>query len=171
MNPRSSLYLEVWHIVCLHSSIDSRILCCALEGLMGGRSGNLRTNSFRNSFVLIWRWKGYPQFLTHISRSYITHGRVVWWDSQLNIFPMMLQCGKSGGQKHTARASIATFAFRELISWTMVIAASRGLFWLSLFRIAFRRRNSIFSQEGAIAGLAALTHFPSLYLSNPPLRD
>lgn len=53
MNPKSSLYRDVWHIVCRHSSIDSKIRCCTLEGRRGGLSGNLRTSSFRNSFVLI----------------------------------------------------------------------------------------------------------------------
>ena len=69
MNPRSSLYLEVWHIVIRHSSIASRILFCTLVGRIGGRSGKRRTSSLRNSLVLIWRWNGYPQFLTQISSS------------------------------------------------------------------------------------------------------
>jgi hypothetical protein len=57
-------------IVARHSSIISRIRRCALEGRGGGRSGNRRTSSLRKSFVAIWRWKGYPQFLTQISNNY-----------------------------------------------------------------------------------------------------
>ena len=56
-------------IVARHSSIISRIRRCAREGRGGGRSGNLLTSSFKKSFVAICRWKGYPQFLTQISRS------------------------------------------------------------------------------------------------------
>lgn len=69
IKPRSSLYRDVWQMVCLHSSIASRMRCCTRDGRIGGRSGNLRTSSLRNSFVLICSWKGYPQFLTQMSRS------------------------------------------------------------------------------------------------------
>lgn len=40
----------------------------------GGRSGNRRTRLFKNSLDAIWRWKGYPQFLTQLSNNYSR-----WW--------------------------------------------------------------------------------------------
>lgn len=67
---KSSLFLLETHIVNFHSWINSRIFVWTGEGKTGGRSGNLLTNSFRNSFVAIWRWKGYPQFLIRMSKSY-----------------------------------------------------------------------------------------------------
>lgn len=74
-------------IVARHSSIISRIRRCARDGRGGGRSGNRRTNSFRKSFVAICRWKGYPQFLTHISSNYspVRHdkGDVLRWERGL----------------------------------------------------------------------------------------
>lgn len=48
--------------------MSSRILDITGPGNGGGLSGNLRTSSFRNSLVDIWRWKGYPQDWTRVSR-------------------------------------------------------------------------------------------------------
>lgn len=50
-------------------------------GLTAGRSGNLRTSSLRNSFVAICKWKGYPQFFTQLSKSY------VYWSKKSTFSP------------------------------------------------------------------------------------
>jgi len=55
---RSSLRLLDAQIVHFHSCTSSRIFFIGGGGYVGGRSGNRRTSSLRNSLVLIWRWNG-----------------------------------------------------------------------------------------------------------------
>ena len=69
MFPRSSFQRESEHMPSFHPWISSRILDITGPGNGGGRSGNLRTSSFRNSLVDIWRWNGYPHDCTRVSNN------------------------------------------------------------------------------------------------------
>ncbi len=65
--PKSSFHLDSTQIPSFQPRIRSRIRSITGVRERGGCSGKRRTSSLRNSFVEIWRWKGYPQDWTRVS--------------------------------------------------------------------------------------------------------
>lgn len=66
--PRSSFHLDSAQMPSFQPWMRSNIRAMMGPGNGGGRSGNRRTSSFKNSLVAIWRWSGYPHDWTSVSR-------------------------------------------------------------------------------------------------------
>ena len=75
--PRSSFHLDSAQMPSFQLWMRSNIRDMTGPGNAGGRSGNRRTSSFKNSLVAIWRCSGYPHDWTSVSRR--AKARMAMW--------------------------------------------------------------------------------------------